>query len=202
MCSAKNLTAGTAPRSTSARNALRTGRAALGSWMTIRSLSCAFSPLMLKLAEPVRKIAPSISYAFKCIKALPRLILTLSARSPRRTKSCRSRGSSTILTGDAPAPGGVERVDHDPIGQGVAGEVDRGLRRRDQIRVDAVEALLGGVVDFVRPSRRRQLDTAPTRGMAAAVSVARLGRPIYPYSPARSQITFLFAGFNLREIVR
>ncbi len=35
--------------------------AAPGSRMTIRSLSCAFSPLVLKFAEPVRRRVPSVS---------------------------------------------------------------------------------------------------------------------------------------------
>ena len=33
---------------------------------------------MLKLAEPVRKVTPSISYALRCMSAPPRLTLTVS----------------------------------------------------------------------------------------------------------------------------
>jgi hypothetical protein len=103
--------------------------------MMMRSLSCAFSPDVEKFAEPVRNTSPSMLYAFRCKKGPPRLRRTLSDRSPSFAKSWRSQHNAD----HDPAPlGGVERVDHDRVGERVAREV-----------VDRVEALLGAVVDFL-----------------------------------------------------
>ena len=77
-----------------------------------------------KFAEPVRRVAPSISYVLRCMNGPPRLMRTVSARSPRRAKSCLSRGSSTIPTFTPEGCGVVRPARH-----------YRGRRREDRLYV-------------------------------------------------------------------
>jgi len=56
---------------------------------------------------------------------------------------------------DTAALGVVQRSDDAGVGQCVGREVDRELGGGDESRVDRVESLLGGEVDFLRRRARR-----------------------------------------------